>query len=199
MSPPQNKGRNTAVEPIRSEKAIKAISRMLKSEYCKRNYLLFTLGINTGLRVVDLLKITLDEVRGLSKGQTFTIKESKTKKQNTITINGPIERALNLYLPQRENDPSTYPLFQNNMEPGKPICTNTVQKFMKKWTESAGLKGRYGAHTLRKTFGYHQRIKYGTGFELLCKRFNHSSPRITMCYLGIQDSEVHEILLNSIG
>jgi hypothetical protein len=48
----------------------------------------------------------------------------------------------------------------------------------------------YGAHSLRKTWGYIQRTVYGVGFEILCKRFNHSSPAITMRYLGIEDKEV---------
>jgi hypothetical protein len=50
----------------------------------------------------------------------------------------------------------------------------------------------------RKTFGYIQRTKYGVSFEVLCKRFGHSSPAITMRYLGIDDREVKGILLNEI-
>lgn len=57
----------------------------------------------------------------------------------------------------------------------------------------------YGAHTLRKTFGYIQRTVYGVGFELLCERYNHSSPAITMRYLGIESKEVKGILMNEIG
>jgi len=37
------------------------------------------------------------------------------------------------------------------------------------------------------------------GFEILCKRFNHSSPAITMRYLGIEDKEVQNILMNEVG
>ena len=38
----------------------------------------------------------------------------------------------------------------------------------------------------------------GVSFEVLCKRFGHSSPAITMRYLGIDDKEVAGILLNEI-
>jgi hypothetical protein len=44
-----------------------------------------------------------------------------------------------------------------------------------------------------------QRTRYGVGFEIICKGFNHSSPAVTMQYLGIQDKEVHEALMNEIG
>ena len=44
-----------------------------------------------------------------------------------------------------------------------------------------------------------KRTVYGVGFEILCKRFNHSSPAITMRYLGIEDKEVQNILMNEVG
>ena len=70
---------------------------------------------------------------------------------------------------------------------------------LKNWTKAINLKSNYGAHTLRKTWGYIQRIEYGVGFEIICKRFNHSSPAVTMRYLGIQDKEVYKTLLNEVG
>ena len=54
------------------------------------------------------------------------------------------------------------------------------------------------ATRFRKTFGYVQGVAFGVGFDVLCKRFNHSSPAITMRYLGIQDKEVNGILMNDI-
>ncbi len=57
----------------------------------------------------------------------------------------------------------------------------------------------YGAHTFRKTWGYHQRVNHGVGFEILCKRYNHSSPVVTMRYLGIESKEVTDMLMNAIG
>ena len=67
---------------------------------------------------------------------------------------------------------------------------------MKEWTKS--MKGNYGSRSLRKAFGYIQRTKYGVSLEVLCKKFGHSSPAITMRYLGIDDKEVNGILLNEI-
>jgi hypothetical protein len=55
------------------------------------------------------------------------------------------------------------------------------------------------AHTLRKTWGYQQRVTHGVGFEIICKRYSHSRPAITMRYLGIEDREVHDVLMNEIG
>lgn len=87
-------------------------------------------------------------------------------------------------------------LFRSRNGKNKPLTRETVHKMIKEWTKP--LKGNYGTHTLRKTFGYIQRTKYGVSFEVLCKRFGHSSPSVTMRYLGIDDREVKGILLNEI-
>jgi len=50
-----------------------------------------------------------------------------------------------------------------------------------------------------KTFGYIQRTKFGVGFKALCRRFNRSSPAVTMRCLGITDEEVYSIRQNEIG
>ncbi len=79
------------------------------------------------------------------------------------------------------------------------VLSQAVSKLIKRWTKQINLKGNYGAHTLRKTWGYIQRTVHGVGFEIICKRYNPSSPAITMRYLGIQDKEVHGVLMNEIG
>ena len=76
------------------------------------------------------------------------------------------------------------------------MARETVNNIIKEWTKS--FKGNHGTHTLRKTFGYIQRTKYGVSFEVLCKRFSHLYPSITMRYLGIDDKEVNGILFNEI-
>jgi hypothetical protein len=67
---------------------------------------------------------------------------------------------------------------------------------MKKWTSAINLKGNYGAHSMIKTWGYFQRTNYGVGFEVICKRFNHQNPAVTMRYLGIADSEVKKLVIS---
>jgi integrase len=80
-----------------------------------------------------------------------------------------------------------------------PLQSQAVSKLVKKWTEAINLKGNYGAHTLRKTWGYIQRTVHGVGFEIICKRYNHSSPAITMRYLGFRTRKSQHVLMNEIG
>jgi len=188
------KGSRITVDPIRNEKDIKKIKNRLKDN--PRNYLLFTMGINNGLRISDLLKVKVRDVKDLSVGETIKIKETKTGKENVLMVNKAIHQAIKQHLEKINPNENDY-LFQSRNGDNKPLTRETVNKMIKDWCDFINT-GNYGTHTLRKTFGYIQRKKYGVGFEILCKRFSHSSPSITMRYLGIEDDEVNGILLNEI-
>jgi integrase len=189
------KGTKITSEPIRKKKDIKAITRLLKSR--PRDYLLWTLGINNGLRANDLVRLKYSQVADLKPGAVVKIIESKTGKENILVINKSVHRALQFYVQGIKPEPEDY-LFKSRKGSGH-ISSQTVGRMVQSWAEAINLKGQYGAHTLRKTFGYQQRVAFGAGYEILCKRFYHSSPAITMRYLGIEDREVCDLLMNEIG
>ncbi|GAB6909382.1 site-specific integrase [Desulfosarcina cetonica] len=196
-NPNQNhpqKGRRITVAPIRRLKDIQAIKKMLEST--PRDYLLFVLGINNGLRVGDLLTLTVGDLRHLKPGEEIAIIEGKTGKRNILMVNKATHKALRAYLAATDPDDAD-PLFPSR-KTGRPITIQAVNALVKKWAHAINLKGNYGAHTLRKTFGYIQRVEFAVGFEVLSKRYNHASPAVTMRYLGITDKEVNRVLLNEI-
>jgi integrase len=189
------KGARITVDPIRKIKDIKAISKLTSEN--PRDHLLFLMGINNGLRAGDLIKLKARDVQYLKVGDILTIKEGKTGKDNILVINKTVHKALRHYLANVQPDDEDY-LFASR-KGNSHLQSQAVSKLVKKWTRAINLKGNYGAHTLRKTWGYVQRTVHGVGFEIICKRYNHSNPAITMRYLGIQDKEVHGILMNEIG
>jgi len=190
------KGQVITVEPIRSIEKIAEISALLSDK--PRDLLLFTIGINNGLRVGDLLKLKVGDVKGMQAGDTLKLKESKTGKINIFVTNRRIAKQVYHTL-EGKNLPDDEFLFKSRKGNG-PLTIQAVNNYVKKWTAAVGLSsGNYGAHSLRKTWGYHQRKTYGVGFEIIARRFNHSNPAVTMRYLGIEDSEVHSVLLNEIG
>ena len=187
------KGSRITVSPIRNIKDIKKIKRKLKAK--PRDLLLFTLGVNNGLRISDLLNLKVGDVRGLAPGETFQILETKTGKMNVLMVNKESRKVLDSFLNEARPGDEEY-LFKSRKGENKPITKSYVNQKMKVWT--AGMKGNFGTHTMRKTFGFIQRKEFGVGFEILCKRFGHSNPSVTMRYLGIEDKEVSGILLNEI-
>jgi integrase len=190
------RGDRTTVEPIRKLGDIQAISRLLKDS--PRDRLLFLMGVNNGLRTGDLLKLKADSVRNLKIGDQLPITEGKTGKTNVLVINKTVFRALADYVAWRKPENGEY-LFRSRKGGNKPLKVQHVNRMMKRWAKAINLKGNYGAHSLRKTWGYMQRTQFGVGFEIIAKRFNHSNPAVTMRYLGIQDKEVHNILMTDIG
>jgi integrase len=189
------KGSHITVDPIRKLKDIQAISKMLSDS--PRDHLLFIMGINNGLRTGDLLKLNVGDVRHMRVGDSLIITEGKTGKRNVLVMNKSVYRSFQTYLNMLKPDDNAF-LFKSR-KGGKPITVQYVNNMVKKWAMAINLKGNFGAHSLRKTWGYVQRTVYGVGFEVLCKRFNHSSPAITMRYLGIEDKEVQNILMNDVG
>ena len=113
-------------------------------------------------------------------GEYITIKESKTSKENVLMVNKAVHGALRNYVEKVKPQDEDF-LFASRKGEG-PLTIGGVNRLIKQWARAIHLKGNYGAHSLRKTFGFIQRTKYAVGFEVLAKRFNHSSPTITMRY-----------------
>jgi integrase len=180
------KGATIKVEPITELKDIKLIKKLLKDK--PRDYCLFTMGINTNLRTGDLIRIIAGDVRGKKAGDRLTIKEQKTGKERRITLNGNVIIAVTellAYAPYHDTDP----LFMSQ-KGNKALSVPSVNRLVKGWCREINLKGNYGSHTLRKTFGYMQRTQLNTSVAELMVMFNHSSQKQTLDYLCIQPEEI---------
>ena len=186
------KGSRITVEPIRELADIKRIKRLLSP----RNRLLFIIGINSGLRAGDLLRLTVANVRSLAVGDVLYVRESKTGKQNMLVINDEIRSAVKAYMRVYKPEDSSF-LFVSQKGENQPL--KSVNRLIKGWCRAIKLEGNFGAHTLRKTWGYVQRVHFKTPVEIITKRYLHSSTGTTMKYLGIQEKEVHATLMNNIG
>ena len=55
-------GMKNLVEPIKNKKDIEAVEKFLEL-HSKRNRLIFAFGINTGLRVSDILGLNVEDVK----------------------------------------------------------------------------------------------------------------------------------------
>jgi hypothetical protein len=78
------------VESIRVKKDIKTIKRLLKAR--PRDLLLFTMGVNNELRVGDLPKLKVDQMRHMKLGQPISVRGGKTGKVNVLMMNRSINK-----------------------------------------------------------------------------------------------------------
>lgn len=190
------KGTSIRVEPIRQPKDIKSIKRLLANN--PRDYCLFVMGINTNLRASDLLKTTVGQVQYLQPGEHFTIKEQKTGKPRSITLNKTVYEAIRRLLDGTEGDmDDTALLFPSRKGRGQ-LSTPSLNALVKSWCNAINLRGNYGSHTLRKTWGYQQRVQFNTSVPILMECFNHSSQKMTLQYLGIQATELKDTFMQEI-
>lgn len=192
------KGSSIKVEPIKSLEDVDKIRHMLRDN--PRDQAIFDIGINTNLRAIDLTRITVGQVRGLHVGDELVLKETKTKKYRRITINERVYMAVrNLLATMPTSTPDDALLFQSKKTMGqKPLTTSYINLLVKRWTKAINLRGNYGAHSLRKTFGFIHRTVHCTPLVDLVDMFNHASPKQTLAYLCIQPEEIKKHYLKVI-
>lgn len=180
-------GSSIKVEPIRKKSAIERIKKILADH--PRDLCLFTLGINTAYRANELLSIRVDQVKELEVGDHIDLKQSKTKQYRQATLNRPAISSIQALLRSHDYQDNDYLFYSRR---GKCLRVPTVTGSVKGWCQDVGLKGNYGSHTLRKTWGYWQ-YKNNTPIPLLMEAFGHQTQQQTLAYLCIQAHEIAQI------
>ncbi|MEK4068011.1 tyrosine-type recombinase/integrase [Peribacillus frigoritolerans] len=148
----------------------------LKRHCSERDYILFLLGINTGLRVTDLLSLKIKDIEGKME---VIIKEGKTKKPRMIQLNT-ICNELGAYIATIDGE-WLFPSRKGD----KPISKIQAYRQLNKAADMVDIEG-VGTHTMRKTFGYwhYKRSKNLAELQMI---LNHSHPVITLKYIGVAD------------
>ena len=174
------------VQPIREKEKIENMKEELKKSGT-RDYLLFYTGLNTGLRVSDVVKLNYDDVRNVdgSMKSHISIIEQKTNKLKKFPIVNGLYTELEKYT---RNMQSGEFLFKSHKGKNRPISTTQAYRIISAAAFNIGLE-EIGTHTMRKTFGYHH-YKQFHDVAILQEIFNHSSPSITLRYIGISQDDI---------
>lgn len=183
-------GSTTTAEPVTKIDDINAIKNLLKDK--PRDYAIWIVGTNTGFRASDLVSFTVGQFRRLKVGDRLVVVEKKTGKKRPITINKAVYEAVQPLLDAKD----TKPLFRNR--DGGKLTVESVIRLVKGWCEKVGLDGNYSSHTLRKTWGYHQRVQFGVDIPTLMEAFGHSTQKQTLTYLCITPDEIANTYMNEI-
>lgn len=186
------------VEPIKSIKLLAKMKKVLSEN--KRDLALFSLGIHTGLRVSDLLSLVIGDVSDTLGGvrSRVRIKEMKTGKAASIPIGDTAKADLLAYLSERGEAGQEEPLFVSRKGKDgemRPISRGRAYRIIKDAATAAGVKTPVGTHSMRKTFGFHA-YKAGNDLVLIQKLLRHSSPDVTLRYIGITQEQLDEVVLN---
>lgn len=174
------------VDPIKDIERINAIKDELR-EHSQRDVLLFVFGINTGIRVSDLLSLKVKDVwDGGSFKEFMVIDDCEGGKPKAFYLNKSIRNELEVYFQQHTLKEIDY-LFKSKKNE-LPITRQQAYRIINQAGKKVGAKGKIGTHTLRKTFGYHAYRK-GIAISILMEVFNHHSPKETLKYIGIDEEQ----------
>lgn len=171
------------VEPIKDKEIVRNIINYLKKQN-ERDMILFLIGIFTGLRISDILKLQVQDVKDKRE---LDIRDKKTKKSNRLEINPELYEALNKYIKDKEVEEY---LFRSRKGKNVPITRGQAYKILRKVAKEFNIK-HMGTHTLRKTFGYHLYM-ITKDITQVQKALNHSSPADTLRYIGLEQEKIND-------
>ncbi|WP_442638210.1 site-specific integrase [Rossellomorea marisflavi] len=177
-------GNQQKVQPIKEKEVLEDIRSYFESR-SERDYFLFVLGINIGVRIGDLLKLQVKDVRDKVY---LSIREEKTGKTKQFRINPMLRGIIEDYTYDKEPRDYLFP----SRKTKEPISRVQAYRIMRDAGEALGLE-QVGTHSLRKSFGFHlyQKTK---DIALLQEIFNHSSERVTKIYIGIAQDEIDKVI-----
>lgn len=164
----------------RNKSDIKKVEKILASQ-SQRDLMLFVLGTNCGLRISDLLALNVGDVRNKTHIQ---IVEKKTGKFKKFPINNRLKPIIEVFVKGRRN---AEPLFLSHWR--HRLDRVAAYYLIRDACEKAGLQEKIGTHSMRKTFGYHH-YKQFKDAVILQKIFSHSTPQITLRYIGIEQDQI---------
>lgn len=169
-----------------------------------RDYIIFKIGVNLGLRVSDFLEMPPDlreEMRKAGKKDYYTVgyfremcnrgyvylTQQKTEKDVRFEIPENLKKLLLEYMEGKSDDA---PMFPSRFG-GKALTRVGFFLNLKEAAKAVGITKNIGCHSMRKTFGYFYYKKYKDIRQLMAI-FNHSDPEVTLRYIGINQEEIDE-------
>lgn len=176
-----------------------------------RNYCLTVFGMNTMLRISDIINFKISNV--INNDGSFktgiTIYEQKTGKKRAVIFNQATREAISLYLSSLKEYSLNDFLFKSNKSKNgmqQPISTRSAWRIYSEAGKALGFTKiglNLGTHSLRKTGArrnYEVALQKGNPEALLVvsKALNHSSVRITQQYIDISETDVLQMMNNNI-
>ena len=188
-----------SAQPIKKTKDLEKFKNYYKEiKLNHRNRLLIIVGLNTTLRISDILSLKWKYIYDFERKEYknhIIITEQKTGKMSQVYINSNVLDALKDYkdyLEQRNQTINSNTYLFNHSNKNVPITRSQAFRIVKEAADYYSISGVISCHSLRKTFGYHA-WKQGIEPALLVTIFNHSSFNITKRYLGIEQDDKDKI------
>lgn len=166
------------VQPIKDKEKLNQVIENLGGI---RNKMLFRLGLNTGLRISDILNLKISDIK-----RTIELTEQKTGKIKRFQLSDSFYDELIQYIKSYCRGEWLFP-----SKTGEPLSYAQAYKIIKTAGKKAGVDD-IGTHTMRKTFGYYAYNVLKVPIAYIMEALNHSSESHTLRYIGITEDVMND-------
>lgn len=184
-------------KPIKSREKVLDIQDYLRYKN-ERDYILFLVGVTTGYRAGDLVKLKVRDIKETLKRGEFTIYEGKkmnsknirekNKKPRSVELLPKVAKILKEYI--RDKRDYEY-MFKSRKGNNQPIGIQAVSNILKDAGEYFGLHD-ISAHSMRKTYAYKIYMDSGCDIVAVKELLGHRSIEETKAYIGLDREKYHQ-------
>ena len=181
------------VQPIKDKHKIQRMLKVLEEDN-PRNALLFRVGLNTILRIQDILDLKVknifhDDGRFRLYLSLFERKTRKNKgrRMKNIKLNSLLRKAIKEYVEFFELSLEDYIFFSLHNQDNN-LDRVEAWRMLKKAADKVGIEN-FGTHSMRKTLAW-TIYKQTKDISLVMIMLNHNSPKTTLRYLGITQESI---------
>lgn len=146
-------------------------------------YLLLLIGFNTGLRISDIVRLRVRDIRGHER---LVVVARKTGREADIKLKADVRRVIDQMTAGLAPEDYLFTSRQRGRD-GQPkaIDRRTARRIVQSVAAATGYTGHVGTHTMRKTYAYSLYIASGRDLSIVQKQLGHSDTGVTLHYIGL--------------
>ena len=163
------------VAPIKDDETLQKFKDRLK-QMDEKYYIMFEIGVGTGMQLQDILKLKVKDVRGKDRIEAYI--GTKNIKR-TFVFSDKLKEEIRMFTEGKPDD--AYLIIGHASSP-EPLSREQAYRALKSAGRHIGLAS-IGAQTMRKTFAWRYYKETGDIYYLQ-NLLNHASPSITYRYIG---------------
>lgn len=181
----------STTQPITSQEDVSALLAVCSHHVVR---LMFCMGLYTAMRIGEILSLDWNDIvdSGLPR-RTLKIYCSKQKKYRIIPVSVALAgEILDAYkIEAYKNRATGYVFKPRRSKQNKPMSYQGAHKIIEQTFIKSGIEvANPSSHTLRKTMAYNffmamRAAGKENALELTCAMLGHSSPAVTMRYIGL--------------
>lgn len=173
---------------VEKKKLLKAISNT-RGKKAFRDFAIVSLFLNTGIRVSELVRLSVDDVNLAEKIITVFAKGGH---KGVRFLNARARRDIDAYLKQRRRMPvATRALFVSNQD--RRLSVRQVQRSFDEWLRRAGIEKNISVHGLRHTFATSLLERTGN-LALVQQSLGHRHISTTTIYAHVPSEELRNAM-----